>query len=242
MDTFMDKLAQKLNAQEMIKANAAADAAELSRFKEQNAEYEALLQQIKDSSGQNAENAEKLAQNAEKIGQSAALVGQNAAKLEQGLETTRQSAAQIEQAAIKVEQGAAKVVQGAVKVEQGAEKAEQNAAKIESLVAACIAKIEEMQAASRDTEELNAQLGEFKKILTEQMEQLTDHVHKEDVKVYRNVQAVVVDETAKQSDILGKSLASMSGSLKVVTGISVAALLAAVAGIAFQVLVYLHII
>lgn len=235
MDTFMDKLAQKLNAQEMIKANAAADAAELSRFKEQNAEYEALLQQIKDSSGQNAENAEKLAQNAEKIGQSAALVGQNAAKLEQGLETTRQSAAQIEQAAIKVEQGA-------VKVEQGAEKAEQNAAKIESLVAACIAKIEEMQAASRDTEELNAQLGEFKKILTEQMEQLTDHVHKEDVKVYRNVQAVVVDETAKQSDILGKSLASMSGSLKVVTGISVAALLAAVAGIAFQVLVYLHII
>lgn len=235
MDTFMDKLAQKLNAQEMIKANAAADAAELSRFKEQNAEYEALLQQIKDSSGQNAENAEKLAQNAEKIGQSAALVGQNAAKLEKGLETTRQSAAQIEQAAIKVEQGA-------VKVEQGAEKAEQNAAKIESLVAACIAKIEEMQAVSHDTEELNAQLGEFKKILTEQMEQLTDHVHKEDVKVYRNVQAVVVDETAKQSDILGKSLASMSGSLKVVTGISVAALLAAVAGIAFQVLVYLHII
>ena len=26
MDTFMDKLAQKLNAQEMIKANSAADA------------------------------------------------------------------------------------------------------------------------------------------------------------------------------------------------------------------------
>lgn len=228
MDTFMDKLAQKLNAQEMIKANAAADAAELSRFKEQNAEYEALLQQIKDSSGQNAENAGKLAQNADKIGQSVAVMGQTAEKLEQGLETTRQGAVRIEQAALKVE--------------QGADKAEQNAAKIESLVAAGIAKIEEMQAASCDIGELDTKLEELKKIMTEQMEQLTDHVHKEDVKVYRNVQAVVVDETAKQSDIMGKSLASISAGLKAVTGISVAALLAAVAGIAFQVLVYLHII
>lgn len=33
MDTFIDKLAQKLTAQEMIKANAAADAAELQRRK-----------------------------------------------------------------------------------------------------------------------------------------------------------------------------------------------------------------
>ena len=39
MDTFMDKLAQKLNAQEMIKANAAAEAAETARLREQNAVY-----------------------------------------------------------------------------------------------------------------------------------------------------------------------------------------------------------
>ena len=49
MDTFMDKLAQKLNAQEMIKANSAADAAELSRIREQNAEYDALIQKIKEN-------------------------------------------------------------------------------------------------------------------------------------------------------------------------------------------------
>ena len=34
MDTFMDKLAQKLTAQEMIKANMAADAEEMNRLKE----------------------------------------------------------------------------------------------------------------------------------------------------------------------------------------------------------------
>ena len=33
MDTFMDKLAQKLNAQEMIKANSAADAEEMDQLK-----------------------------------------------------------------------------------------------------------------------------------------------------------------------------------------------------------------
>ena len=35
MDTFMDKLAQKLNAQEMIKANSAADAEEMDQLKNQ---------------------------------------------------------------------------------------------------------------------------------------------------------------------------------------------------------------
>ena len=37
MDTFMDKLAQTLNAQEMIKANSAADAEEMDQLKNQRA-------------------------------------------------------------------------------------------------------------------------------------------------------------------------------------------------------------
>ena len=39
MDTFMDKLAQKLNAQEMIKANSAADAEEMDQLKSQLREW-----------------------------------------------------------------------------------------------------------------------------------------------------------------------------------------------------------
>ena len=39
MDMFMDKLAQKLTAQEIIKANTAADVEELNRLKNQIAEY-----------------------------------------------------------------------------------------------------------------------------------------------------------------------------------------------------------
>ncbi len=42
--------------------------------------------------------------------------------------------------------------------------------------------------------------------LTEQREQISDFVHKENVKVYRNVQAVVVDESNKQSDYLSSMI------------------------------------
>ena len=46
MDTFMDKLAQKLNAQEMIKANSAADAEEMNQLKNQLREYDECLAQM----------------------------------------------------------------------------------------------------------------------------------------------------------------------------------------------------
>ena len=41
MDNFMDKIAQKLGAQEAIRANAAADAAQIERLEAQVAEYDA---------------------------------------------------------------------------------------------------------------------------------------------------------------------------------------------------------
>lgn len=213
MDTFMDKLAQKLTAQEMIKANSAADAAELSRTREQNAEYETLLKQIKESCVEKA--------TAEQI---------------------ESSAAQIEQSAAQVGNSAARIEQSTAQMESSAGKAEQNAARVEELLAAGIARIEEMQAGSRDTEELKELLTELKGLQSEQFTQLTDHVHKENIKVYRNVQAVVVDETAKQSEMSGKSLSAVSRKLTAVLGISIAALIAAVAGVVFQILVYLHIL
>ncbi len=169
MDMFMDKLTHKLTAQEMIKANAAADAAELTQLREQTATYEALFEKMKQSN-------------------------------------------------------------------------DKNAADIENLVASAMAKIEEIKAGTKDTEDLKLILEELKKLQSEQYEQLTDHVHKENVKVYRNVQAVVVDEAAKQNETTGRSLSSISGRIGGVMGISIAALLISIAGLVFQILVYLHII
>ena len=46
MDMFMDKLAQKLNAQEIIRANTAADAEEMNKLKNQIAEYNECLTKL----------------------------------------------------------------------------------------------------------------------------------------------------------------------------------------------------
>ncbi len=47
MDSFIDKLAQKFTAQEIIKANSSAEAAELKRTREQVQQYEACLEEMK---------------------------------------------------------------------------------------------------------------------------------------------------------------------------------------------------
>ena len=51
VDNFMDKLAQKLSAQEMIKANAAAEAAETERLRIQVARYQTEMEEIRKGAG-----------------------------------------------------------------------------------------------------------------------------------------------------------------------------------------------
>ena len=46
MDTFMDKLAQKLTAQEMIRANSAAETEEMEQLREQVKEYKECLDRL----------------------------------------------------------------------------------------------------------------------------------------------------------------------------------------------------
>ena len=47
MDTFMDKLAQKFTAQELIKANSLAETEEMNRLKIQVEEYTGCLNRMK---------------------------------------------------------------------------------------------------------------------------------------------------------------------------------------------------
>ena len=60
MDNFMDKLAQKLTSSEIIKANSAADAAELERLQKQLDQYDACLQEMRKLSLRNVENTDKI--------------------------------------------------------------------------------------------------------------------------------------------------------------------------------------
>ena len=60
MDNFMDKLAQKFNAQELIKANSQAEAEEMKKLQLQVAEYERILQEIRRLNYKNTELSEQL--------------------------------------------------------------------------------------------------------------------------------------------------------------------------------------
>ena len=60
MDNFIDKLAQKFTAGEVIRANSAAEERELKRLREQVAEYEKCLQEMRKVQMTNTQTAQNL--------------------------------------------------------------------------------------------------------------------------------------------------------------------------------------
>ena len=191
MDTFMDKLAQKLNAQEMIKANSAADAEEMDQLKNQLREYDECLAQMQQA------NKELRAVN-------------------HAMETLMS-----ETIAPEVTKLSEESVAAIRKMQQ------ENTEKLQELQQEYTTKLEEIR---QNTEELE----DLRKHLDEKLDG--------SVKVYRNVQAAVVEENEKQTEaIAGKIKESLNGKLNGVLGVSIAALLVAAADIVLHVLSILHI-
>lgn len=198
MDTFMDKLAQKMTAQEMIKANAAADAEEIDRLHDQIREYNQCLAEMR------------------KVNQE-----------------TRSAAAQLNRLMEEtIEPQVRELAENAL---SRLEEAKVDTSGIDRLVEEGISKIRELQRNEEAFTELREALGE-------RFSQTEEYVHKENVKVYRNVQAVVTEESGKYGEAVERAVNVMTGKLNVVLGIAIAALVAAGGGIVFQLLTYFHII
>ena len=199
MDTFMDKLAQKLNAQEMIKANSAADAEEMDQLKSQLREYDECLAQMQQV------NKELKAINHEMEKLMSETIAPEMTKLS--------------------EEGVAAFQ----KMQQ------ENAEKLEALGQQYTAKLEELQ---QSTEALD----ELQKHVDEKLSTTEENVHKECVKVYRNVQAAVVEENEKQTEAVAEKVKTdLGGKLNAVLGVSIAALVVTAADIVLHVLSVLHI-
>jgi hypothetical protein len=254
MDTFMDKLAQKLTAQEMIKANSAADAEELQQLKSQINEYNECLAQMKEieaglkslleekttNSSSDAESVDELVQegrermmrlSATGTEQLQRIADEGSAKLEQ---IAAESSTRLEQvasdSALKLEN--AKIDTAGIEniINESSEK-------IRRITDESLAKIQEIQAAAPaiDSEEL-------KKAIGDKIESSNDFVHRECVKVYRNVQAVIVEENAKQAEAVSEENKAVKSKIGKVMGISVAALVFSIAGVVLQVLSIFNII
>ena len=157
MDTIIDKLAQKKNAQELIRANSAAEAAKMEQMEKQLAAYDELMQEMRRVNIKTSENVENMRK----------LLAQCMEKLE-SLETDKDKGADVEQ-----------------------------------------------------------QLAGIKSLLEERFAQSEEFMHKENVKVYRNVQAAFTEELGKQ--------AQTSKGNRVPVGLCVAIL----AGVAVDILINL---
>lgn len=204
MDMFMDKLAQKLNAQEIIRANAAADAEEMNKLKNQIAEYNDCLTKLQK------------------------LIEEGTAAL-QNAEAGSEDIHRITEEAI----GKIQAIQ-------------QNNAGLEQVSGQLTERLEQLEAEmGKKLEEVSCQLGSLSgEGLAEKFAAVDENTHKECVKVYRNVQAVVVEESGKQTEAaenVSKTVNALGGKVSAILGISVAALVFSLAGVVLQILNALNI-
>ncbi len=230
MDMFMDKLSQKLTAQEIIRANTTAETEELNRLRNQIDEYDRCLQKMRqlveegaDKLKGSTEQNEQL-QNlmVERFGNVDATLGQRLGELNNEL------GQRLGEMNDELKQHL-----GGLNSDLG-----QRLGELNSAVEKQLSEMKKSQEEKLDrldgklSEEPDGQLDE--KLLT-----VTDSIHKECVKVYRNVQAVVQEEGGKQVEQLNGAAAGvqrLKKKLNVVFGISLAALVVSLADLIVNVL------
>lgn len=167
MDNFMDKLAQRFNAQEMIRANAQAEAQELERLRQQVKAYDECMQEMRKLNLKNIDAVEQVK----------ALAGQTEAMLKQMPQTDTQANEEKLEACRKLAEDCKKLLE---------ENTEGAAALWEKMQ-------KQQEALEANTQKAQDALEEF--------------MHKESVKVYRNVQASLQDELKEQTKELTEKLA-----------------------------------
>lgn len=217
MESFMDKLAQKFNAQDMIKANAQAEAAEMERLQRQVEQYEACLNDMQKLNQQNMEAINRIHELINSMDESGRTLDASIVSMNQ---------------------------------------MENPAKKIDELVASGMAKFRELEASRMSTEELEAKMAEQfrsnleemktlleeqQKLMDEKFRKTEEYFHRESVKVYRNVQAVVVEESNKQTQQLTETVQKSSNKIKSVNTMGLLTLIAVILGIVLQIVIHLNI-
>lgn len=181
MDNFIDKFAQRKNAQEMIKANAMAEAEEKEKLTVKLSEYEMAIQEMRRCNLLNLENSEKIKE----------LLGASLSKIE---EVQKKDVESDEEAGKAVEE--VKSLLEALKGQVTELLAEQNN-RVAELLQAQKGLLEEQKVQMKET--IEAQ----QKTIEECLHATEEFNHKEAVKVYRNVQAVIEGALPRQTEEIG---------------------------------------
>lgn len=209
MDNFMDKVAQKLNSQEIIRANAAADAAALENlekqlvlFKEQMDKYDDCLQEMRKLNLKNIESAQGVQALADKAGE----------KLDQTI-------GEVEAASVS-------------KIK---ETSDLSIAGINQTLSESLAKIAEIKENSDSLDKMTENMSGLQSRLEELFRGLEDYTHSDNVKVYRNVQAAMIEELAKQTTTLKEEQEKIAKSNKSLLPMVVVTMVITIANIAITI-------
>ena len=201
MDNFMDKVAQKLTSQDMIRANGAADAAEIEKlesqmalFKEQMEKYDDCLQEMRKLNLKNIESAQGVQELADSANER---IGRTASELETASVSKIQQASDLSIAGIR-------------------QTSDVSIAGINQTVTESLAKIAEIKENSDNLEAITETMTELQGKLEESFKSMEDFLHTDNVKVYRNVQAAMIEELEKQTTELKEAQHKSEKSQKVV--------------------------
>ncbi len=213
MDGFIDKFAQRKNAQEMIRANAMAEAEEKERMALRISEYEMAIQEMRQCSLQNIENVEKVRE----------LLAASLHKIEEVQKKEEGTSTRSEETFDEI-----KNILAGLKV-QLAEFSKEQRDQLSEIVDKQRELIEEQNGRMQE-------LMESQKTALEELVRGTeDFNHKEAVKVYRNVQAVIEAELPKQTEEIKNAMGEKNASRGLAV-IGVLTLVGVLANVAIEVL------
>ena len=218
MDNFMDKISQKLNSQDLIRANAAADAAEMENlenqvavFREQFEKYDDCLQEMRKLNLKNMESAQGVQDLADKASE----------KLEKAV-------GEVESASVsRIQQTSDMSIAG---IQQTSDA---SIAGINQAVAQSLAKIAEIKDSS-DKDNLEKITEAVSGLLAKEDEafkNLEDFLHTDNVKVYRNVQAAMIEELEKQTNELKEAQKKAAKAAKIVLPFAVITMILSLANL-----------
>lgn len=209
MDNFMDKISQKLNSQEIIRANAAADAAalenlekQLALFKDQMEKYDDCIQEMRKLNLKNIESAQGVQELADKANEK---LGQTVGEVE------------------------------AASVSRIKETSDLSIAGINQTLNESLAKIAEIKENSDNLEQITENMSGLRTRLEEQFKSMEDFLHTDNVKVYRNVQAAMIEELGKQTTELKEEQEKFTKSNKVLFPFLVVTMMISIANLAITV-------
>lgn len=218
MDNFIDRLAQKFIAGEVIKANSAAEEKELKKLREQVTEYERCLQEMRKVQMTNTQTAQNLHDSLIESTESFRKLTRESAEAVQKL--TAESVSKIAD----------------IQLETDVQKAEAKKA-VETAVLTMEQMEEKVVRMQETVAKLTGTMEKNQQEIEEWFRKADDYLHKENVKVYRNVQAVIVEEVGNKADAVIKAQEeAVKKSNKPVLVFAVLGFLAATASVVLQVL------